>query len=445
VNKTALLVRALPSFLVGLSIAPRAGATPPRDAAQATLETAAPEEKKLLSPNITRWLGSGVHLPLAMADKQGLHPPPEKACTDWSEREGRWRALDAFGKVVGLAEVVRGTRADENGCWEVTLRPLSGKPGVGLYVSEAGLWHAPPAHAWTPKAAELEALSKLVHRAVPGSPRSEKLSRARGPAPIFFKTKDGRFAVMGGRSLVVARHHGGRKWSLVGMPNEVAKPASGSNIRPLAAIDFDADGSPEIVVRRELGKSGHDVVLRMDPQRKHWETAASTVKRAIAKEVITLLPEPLSATATVAAAPVVPARAEKAIEAEPAMVPAKAAVLPAKADVVPAKAEVVPAKADVLPAKAAVVPAKAEVIPATTSVVPARHAVVHAKPKVALPKPATASVEVSSSKAKAAPGQPSRLLPAPKPVVPVAAKPAIKATVKVEADDAGVTARVSKR
>src|SRR5262249_41980883 len=102
--------------------------------------------------------------------------------------------------------------------------------------------------------------------------------------PLFFLVGKTRYAVVGGRSIAVARHEGGRKWTIVGIDQSLTHPIAGSTVRPVAAVDLDGDGTPEIVLRRESAGSGSHLVLRLDARRAHWVTAATNVPRAEAVE-----------------------------------------------------------------------------------------------------------------------------------------------------------------
>src|SRR4051812_28096322 len=53
---------------------------------------------------LTRWLGS-LDVPLLAAGHGKIEAPGDDACTRWAPRGTRWRAVDAWGQVVGSASI----------------------------------------------------------------------------------------------------------------------------------------------------------------------------------------------------------------------------------------------------------------------------------------------------------------------------------------------------
>lgn len=236
-----------------------------------------------------RWLGFDPHVPFAVTSRGEIETAGVACCAPWAVRGARWQAIDRWGRVVGLAEVSGGEGYDLTQCYELVLRKVEGEDGVGLFVSPG--WTSPPSAEWTPQPAERASLATLVaHADALFPPRMDD-----GPlAPIadrtlFFQAAPNegnpedptRFAVVGGRVLVVAGKTEPGAWALSHFDSKMAETGYSppDAYRPLAVVDVDGDGWPEIVFRESDGPSWGDVILRMQPDStgRPWERVAESV------------------------------------------------------------------------------------------------------------------------------------------------------------------------
>lgn len=211
------------------------------------------------APNTVRWMAADPHVPLAEVVLGELREPPDTACTDWPARRHRWVTVDAWGQPVGTVVSVGAEGYDVTECYEMRTAKVDGEPGMGLLASIG--YRPGPSARDTPSEAEREALRALLDRvdAVFGAP--EPVGE-----PLYFHGRDQegaptRNAVVGGRVLVVAQLVEGA-WELRHI--ELAYGFESWNLapyRPLAVLDLDLDGNPEIVFRESELAAWNDSIL----------------------------------------------------------------------------------------------------------------------------------------------------------------------------------------
>ncbi len=159
-----------------------------------------------------RWLAGD--LPLARVDGRRVRSAEDGDCA-WVRPGSRWHALDAYGGALGDAAV---KQIDEPGCYANFGR------GVGehaaLYLSADSRPPAPTAR-WAP------------------------IDGERTGALYFFGGDGKRFAAIGGRSFTISRNAGGRSTVVHREPR-----GRGVDYEPIAAVDLDGDGEPEVIYRR---------------------------------------------------------------------------------------------------------------------------------------------------------------------------------------------------
>jgi hypothetical protein len=256
------------------------------------LPAKAPKNAACHDQDAIRFLGEGPSTPLAVVSKGKIASAGQACCAPWAKKGTRWKTLDAFGRVVGEAEITGGEGYDVTQCYELELSTRKGAPGVGLFVS--GDYAPPKSVEWTPTDVDRGALAKLISgvevATVPTPPIP--CSAKAGPLPLakralFFTLpklqdddgKPSRWAVVGGPVVTVARLQKDGRW--------VARyiDAFGSDgclpraYEPRAVFDADGDGRPEIFLHQDFGDGFGDVVLGLDPLgfEGAWRTVAKGV------------------------------------------------------------------------------------------------------------------------------------------------------------------------
>lgn len=235
-----------------------------------------------------RVIGSEPSTPFAVVRKGVVRSAGEACCAQWARKDARFATVDAYGQIVGEAEIKGGEGYDVSQCYELSFTTKKGKPGVGLYLD--GGYKPPKSAAWTPSAAESTALAKLVASlesamvpkaayecgSVKALPLAERAlhfsSKEPGKAPV-------RWAVVGGALLVVARLQDDGRWvarTVLATESDTCRPRA---YRPRAVFDVTGDGRPEIFVHEDFGDAFGDVALGLDPSgtEGRWIEVATAV------------------------------------------------------------------------------------------------------------------------------------------------------------------------
>ena len=211
------------------------------------------------APSTVRWMASDPHVPLAEVFLDELRSPPPGACTDWPARRHRWIAVDAWGQPVGTHVSLGAEGYDVTECYEMRTRVIDGELGVGLLASIG--YRPGPSFRDTPSDADRDGLRGFLDRidAVYGAPEPPV-------EPMYFRSVDHEGtpthnAVIGGRVLVVAQLVEGA-WVLRHLENRYGLDTwSSAPYRPLAVLDLDGDGRPEIVFRESELAAWNDSIL----------------------------------------------------------------------------------------------------------------------------------------------------------------------------------------
>jgi len=217
-----------------------------------------------------RFIGSGPSTPLAVVKKGKIDDAGVACCAPWAVKGAHYKTLDAFGQIVGDADISGGEGYDVSQCYELDLTTKKGKAGVGLYVD--GSFSAPKSVAWTPSANEQAALVKTIanleHALVATAPydcSSGPKLRPFAERTLFFSFKDDKetvqYAVVGGPLLIVARLQSDGRWVACDFSSPSPDSCRLRAYEPRAVFDMNGDGSPELVVHEDLGDSFGDIVL----------------------------------------------------------------------------------------------------------------------------------------------------------------------------------------
>lgn len=241
---------------------------------------------------VRRWLASRPHNPLAVVDGEGIRSATAACCAPWAQAGSRWGAVDAYGALVGEAEVVGGAGYDVTQCYELELEMRSGAAGVGVFVAADDGWQSPPSIAWAPSVGQRASLARTVAQ-IEGLLGAQASWAKHGPpmSPVEARTLyfevprhgekgevDGveRYAAVGGRALMVLRMEGER-WALSYLDQRFSRVGVNRAYRPLAAFDLDGDGMPEVLYHEDAGDGWSDVVIGREPGWDHWQRRAESV------------------------------------------------------------------------------------------------------------------------------------------------------------------------
>jgi hypothetical protein len=246
------------------------------------------------------WLAADPHVPLAVVDAKQIRGVGKRgkecgAASRWAKPKSRWHAIDAHGEITGHYEVAGAETFDLTACREVVFKPLSGKPGVGLFVSDDSGYKPAASPAFSPSAQEKKRFDQFVGTVESAFVDHKPLGKALPIAKrtLFFEmtlpkdaTLDGRvdgngkpivrphrWAVVGGPVLVVAYLGQGGQWHVASVKTALGLADS---YMPEAVFDMNGDGLPELIVRQSDGSSFADVVMSVDPKTMKWEDAAES-------------------------------------------------------------------------------------------------------------------------------------------------------------------------
>lgn len=239
--------------------------TPTREGTILAPETGDPLPDRVAGPrscdvrNEARFLGRSPHVPLAVVRHRSLESVSRECYARWSTRGARWRALDAWGQVVGVAETVGGEGYAITHAYELSLAVRSGSAGTGLYVGELDPWQPSPSAEWTPPQQARESYQRLLAQSdamfaepVQSAPANGRAART----TMFFFARDTAgqtryFAASGGRAFTIAQLSAdGAEWRFVHM-TRAANSARANAFELIGVIDFVGDGVPEVIVHND--------------------------------------------------------------------------------------------------------------------------------------------------------------------------------------------------
>jgi len=272
------LLAALCLLVPGLALA-KPGASPrkKRPVAAAKLETAG--KKRAARARETRFLGNRPHGPLAVVRGRGVEEPANGACRTWGKKDEAWRTIGRLGEVVGEATVKALDRYDVTNCDELVMKRSSGKAGAGIFVR--GDYTPLAIQAWTLDRKTLTELESRVTKRDRGlvrppawQPKEKPLALA--ARTLAFRTPDGTcWAVVGGRALSIFRRERGR-WIVEHEQRPVKDEAQQrDHFMPIAVLDMDGDGAPEVVFHKDDLDSYSDTTLSRS--KRGWQLVAAGI------------------------------------------------------------------------------------------------------------------------------------------------------------------------
>ena len=217
--------------------------------ALAVLALVAPAHGESAPPTV-RFLGSDPIGPLAVVRAGVLQTPAVRACRSWGPVGSQWRELDALGGIAGVVTIARRERYAYTGCDELTIRRIGGHRGAGVFVDARVTYRAPRVASWRPDRSALVALEALADARQRPIRRLEPEIRvpfAKRVLSLEWSSNGERYAIVGGRSLLVAALRGGR-WLVVHEEKPAPEGARDDGYMVLTVTDMNGDDRPEIVV-----------------------------------------------------------------------------------------------------------------------------------------------------------------------------------------------------
>lgn len=200
-------------------------------------------------PVSARFLGSNPIGPLAVVRGGVIETPAESACRTWGPVGSRWRELDAFGRIAGLVTIKRREYYEYSGCDELEVRRVSGHPGAGIYLDAHATYRAPRVEPWVPERSALAALEKLARtrqRDILNLTPAVHVPFAKRAFFFEWSASGERYAVVGGKSLIVASFRRGR-WVIAHEEKPEKMRSQEEGYTTLMVTDMNADERPEIV------------------------------------------------------------------------------------------------------------------------------------------------------------------------------------------------------
>lgn len=240
---------------------------------------------------VSRWLDSNPHTPLALAGKVGVETPNSSCCAAWGSHDVSWTQVDQWGRDVSTAHVKDGVGYDVTQCYEFEFEQAKvidpTRKGVGLYVSGDTRRHR-PARPYVLSAQDEEMLRELVaplYRAFQ-APYPDR-------APLAFyvhedETKSSRYPVCAayGGGLLAVMCKDGEQWKLTYLEHAILTSYDlGAQAEwlqrlntPLSVFDMDGDGEVELVIHQTEGGSWHDsVVSYREHEYEPWSRVLQSV------------------------------------------------------------------------------------------------------------------------------------------------------------------------
>lgn len=265
--------------LVALLVVPTFADAKPRRHAKPKAAHVAPKPARPAPPAAVRYLGGDPIGPLAVVRDGKVTEPASGACRAWGPAGSKWTELDAYGRPAGEVVVTGAERYDATNCDELAVRRTSGRAGAGVYVASAA---APAASPFEPSRLgetireDLDRVVDPIERTVAElEPRAKK--KAPRPMLVFHDRTGARFAIVGGRALVIARWDGSR-WIVEHTEKPADKKAIAGAYRPRAVIDMTHDGQPSIVIHVKEGGGefyGDETLVRAKDGK--WRTVAAGI------------------------------------------------------------------------------------------------------------------------------------------------------------------------
>lgn len=271
--------------------APRDADPETKLASLSTVESApAPKGHVAKKATLSRFMASGI--PLAEVRDGRLHSvaTPKHPCglrASWSKKGSQWTALDAWGQVAGTLTVSGSEQHDGTGCHQVSFAEGTGKDGLGVFVSKSSGYTPSASARWSPASDVVKRFEHLYASQATAWIDGKSPASAEHGKTLFFslpkqegspegaptERRPTHWAVSGGRVLIVAYVGATGAWKV---GHVLAPTGKDDAYQPLAVMDMDGDGLPEIVVHEESSGVFNDRVLSFDAGSMRWEKSVES-------------------------------------------------------------------------------------------------------------------------------------------------------------------------
>ncbi|PCJ64876.1 MAG: hypothetical protein COA58_11420 [Bacteroidetes bacterium] len=236
-------------------------------------------------------LGQSPHVPFAVIDNDTISSAGQFYCEEWANAQTEWYNLNEFGEIVGTSKVVSKDFYDVTKCYELELKTTIGLDGIGLYTSKNVDWEVDSSQIWAPLPEEkmkLDTFLFKMNELVIDHGKPSYVDTLEGKY-IYFKIPanknenknyfpNTRCVVYGKRYLVIAYLNNQNEWTLAHLENEYTNNDY-KLFTPIALIDIDKDGIPEIIYQDSLGHAFWDKILKIENIETidSWKVEATSV------------------------------------------------------------------------------------------------------------------------------------------------------------------------
>jgi hypothetical protein len=253
---------------------------------------AQPGKSSTTKPKASYFLASDPHVPLALVQGATFSSVggDGRTCGDpgrWARIGSRWRALDAWGQIVGELEMRKTELYPVTGCREATMRRVSGTEGANLFVSADSAFTPRPSARWEPSSkqrGELHTLIGTLAKAMIPDREIAALGEAAFGTTFFTAPADpevsmvqqARWAIVAGPVFIAARLSD-TGWKVMNVKGAVFDLGGSRRdvYRVVSIVDMNGDGVPEIVLRTNSSDWWADSVLSFD-RWKGWIDVAES-------------------------------------------------------------------------------------------------------------------------------------------------------------------------
>lgn len=245
------------------------------------------------APAKSRFLSSGVPLAEVREGRIKGVATSKRPCglrNDWAKIGSLWSPLDAWGQPLSKTDsrVTDRKLYEGSGCYEVDLQASKDSPETArLYVAKGSGYSPAPSAKWSPDAKSAKGFEQLYASQATAWVDAKPESAAEHGKVLFFhlpkqeSSPEGaptqrrpiHWAVTGGRVLLVGYVGQTGAWKV----GQVLPPNGKDHAyEPIAVLDMNGDGLPEIVVHEEAGGVFTDRVLSFDAGAMRWEKAVES-------------------------------------------------------------------------------------------------------------------------------------------------------------------------